>query len=183
METGKPDWTTLSLFWENLQSNCKGLEPQIDADSSDSADFLSVKSVIIRINQRFRPFIGKTTMRKYSSYGPVDKDLHFYVPRDAVIQKAYTHIVGENPEKGGHYITVWAPRQCGKTWAMNQVFYRLMKDERFRVLSLSVEYLKMQTDPLRIVQSLAEKIIKDLKLKNISVRTPDEFHTLFLKEE
>ena len=139
--------------------------------------------MIISVNLRFRPFIGKTTMRKFSSYGPVDKDLHFYVPRDAVIQKAYTHIVGENPEKGGHYITVWAPRQCGKTWAMNQVFYRLMKDERFRVLSLSVEYLKMQTDPLRIVQSLAEKIIKDLKLKNISVRTPDEFHTLFLKEE
>jgi hypothetical protein len=121
-------------------------------------------------------------MRKFSSYGTVDNDLHFYVPREVLIQKAYTHIVGKHPEKGGHYITVWAPRQCGKTWAMNQVFYRLMKDERFRVLSLSVEYLKMQNDARYIVQSLAEKIIKDLKLKNISVRTPDEFHTLFLKE-
>jgi len=121
-------------------------------------------------------------MRKFSSYGPVDKDLHFYVPREALIQKAYAHLVGESPEKGGHYVTVWAPRQRGKTWVMNEVFYRLMKDERFRVLSLSVEYLKMQNDTQRIVQSLAEKIIKDLKLKNISVRTPDEFHILFLKE-
>ncbi|OQX27109.1 MAG: hypothetical protein BWK80_06980 [Desulfobacteraceae bacterium IS3] len=120
-------------------------------------------------------------MRKFSSYGPVDKDLHFYVLREALIQKAYTHLTGENPEKGGHYITVWAPRQCGKTWAMNEVFYRLMKDERFSVLSLSVEYLKMQTDAHCIVQSLGEKIINDLKLKNISVRTPDDFHILFLK--
>jgi len=120
-------------------------------------------------------------MRKFSSYGPVDKDLYFYVPREALIQKAYTHLTGENPEKGGHYITVWAPRQCGKTWAMNEVFYRLMKDERFHVLSLSVEYLKMQTDAHCIVQSLGEKIINDLKLKNISVRTPDDFHILFMK--
>ena len=49
-------------------------------------------------------------MRKFSSYGAVDKDLNFYVPREELIQKAYTQLIGESPEKkGGHYITVWAP--------------------------------------------------------------------------
>jgi len=27
----------------------------------------------------------------------------------------------DNPEKGGHYFTIWAPRQTGKTWLMRQV--------------------------------------------------------------
>ncbi len=52
-------------------------------------------------------------MRKFSSYGPVDKDLNFYVPRKQMIDKAVDQLIGEDPEKGGHYITVWAPRQCG----------------------------------------------------------------------
>jgi len=54
-------------------------------------------------------------MRKFSSYGAVDKDLHFYVPREELIQKAYTQLVGETPEKkGGHYITVWPPANAAR---------------------------------------------------------------------
>jgi predicted AAA+ superfamily ATPase len=60
-------------------------------------------------------------MRKFSSYGPVDADLHYYVPRQELIDRAYTQLVGEDPVEGGHYITVWAPRQRGKTWIMQQV--------------------------------------------------------------
>ena len=78
-------------------------------------------------------------MRKFSSYGPVDKDLHFFVPREELIQKAYSQLIGENPNKGGHYITVWAPRQRGKTWLMRDVLWRLQKDERFHVLKLNLE--------------------------------------------
>ena len=57
-------------------------------------------------------------MRRFSSYGPVNPKLHYYAPRKELIEKAYTTLVGENPEEGGHYITVWAPRQYGKTWIM-----------------------------------------------------------------
>ena len=53
-------------------------------------------------------------MKRFSSYGPIDTDLHYYAPRKELIDKAYTRVVGENRDKGGHYITVWAPRQCGK---------------------------------------------------------------------
>ncbi|MCP4108110.1 MAG: hypothetical protein GY749_21615, partial [Desulfobacteraceae bacterium] len=55
-------------------------------------------------------------MRKFSSYGPVDTDLHYYVPRKELVDRAYTQLKGVIPDKGGHYITVWAPRQTGKTW-------------------------------------------------------------------
>ncbi len=57
-------------------------------------------------------------MRRFSSYGPVDKRQHYYVPRKALIEKAYTQLMGHNPQRGGHYFTVWAPRQAGKTWIM-----------------------------------------------------------------
>ena len=60
-------------------------------------------------------------MRKFFSYGPIDIDLHYYAPRNTLFDKAYTQLIGENPEKGGHYVTAWAPRQTGKTWLMQQI--------------------------------------------------------------
>ncbi len=53
-------------------------------------------------------------MRKFSSYGPVDTRLHYYAPRQALIERAYTQMVGEDPTLGGHYITVWGPRQTAR---------------------------------------------------------------------
>ena len=60
-------------------------------------------------------------MRRFSSYGPVDTDLDYYVPRQALVDLAHARLLGENPDRGGHYITVWAPRQRGKTWIVQQV--------------------------------------------------------------
>jgi len=59
-------------------------------------------------------------MRKFFSYGPVDCAEHFCVPRTEFIHKAMEQLIG-NPQKGGHYFTVWAPRQTGKTWLMRRV--------------------------------------------------------------
>ncbi len=59
-------------------------------------------------------------MRKFFSYGPVDCAEHFCVPRTEFIEKAMDQLIG-NPKKGGHYFTVWAPRQTGKTWLMKRV--------------------------------------------------------------
>ncbi len=50
---------------------------------------------------------GNDIMRTFSSYGPIDKDLHFHVPREELIESAYRRLIGEDPERGGHYITVW----------------------------------------------------------------------------
>jgi len=63
-------------------------------------------------------------MRKFSSYGPIDIEEAYYAPRTELIQQTYDQLLGENPAKTGHYITVWAPRQTGKTWVTNQVLHR-----------------------------------------------------------
>jgi hypothetical protein len=39
-------------------------------------------------------------MRQFSSYGPVNTKLHYYVPREALIEQAYTQLIGENPDRG-----------------------------------------------------------------------------------
>ena len=59
-------------------------------------------------------------MRTFFSYGPVDCEEHFCVPRKELIDRCVSQLVG-NIEKGGHYFTIWAPRQTGKTWLMREV--------------------------------------------------------------
>ncbi|MBF0227881.1 MAG: hypothetical protein HQK76_20735, partial [Desulfobacterales bacterium] len=49
-------------------------------------------------------------MRKFNSYGPVDSSEHFCVKRTELIQQCVTQMIG-NIDKGGHYFTIWAPRQ------------------------------------------------------------------------
>ncbi|MDM8516038.1 AAA-like domain-containing protein [Desulfobacterales bacterium HSG16] len=121
-------------------------------------------------------------MRKFSSYGPVDNDLNYYAPRQELVQKALNQLVGDEPDKGGHYMTVWASRQTGKTWVMREVLWKLMADERFHVLKLNLEYLKMSVDADRIVSKIAAEIIEDLNLDGISVSNMDEFHLIFQKD-
>ena len=59
-------------------------------------------------------------MRRFNSYGPVDCEESFCVERLELVNRTKEQLIG-NPEKGGHYFTVWAPRQTGKTWLMRQV--------------------------------------------------------------
>ncbi len=121
-------------------------------------------------------------MRKFSSYGAVSKSLHYYVPREALIQRAYTQLIGESPdEEGGHYITVWAPRQCGKTWIMREVLWSLMSDDRFRVMKLNLEHLKMAEDTDDIVSTIAGQITEKLGLRNIRISRLKEFEQIFKK--
>ncbi len=81
-------------------------------------------------------------MRKFFSYGQVNTKLYYYAPREELINKAYTALLGEQPEEGGHYITVWAPRQTGKSWVMLQVINRLKVLEQFDVAILTMESAK-----------------------------------------
>ena len=45
-------------------------------------------------------------MRKFSSYGLIDNEIHYHVPRNKLIESAYNQLIGDSPEKDGHYITV-----------------------------------------------------------------------------
>lgn len=59
-------------------------------------------------------------MRHFYSYGPPDCEEHFCVPRKELIRRCTQQLIG-NSLKGGHYFTIWAPRQNGKTWLMREV--------------------------------------------------------------
>lgn len=59
-------------------------------------------------------------MRRFHSYGPVDCRYHFCVDRQTLVERCIDQLVGI-PDQGGHYFTIWAPRQTGKTWLMRQM--------------------------------------------------------------
>ncbi|MBM4459845.1 MAG: ATP-binding protein [Chloroflexi bacterium] len=118
-------------------------------------------------------------MRKFSSYGPVDTRQHYYAPRQALIERAYIQMVGEDPELGGHYITVWGPRQTGKTWIMQQVLWRLQADDHFDVLKINLEHLKFETEVDSVVQEFARMIARDLGLDNGAVTRLKDVYDVF----
>jgi len=82
-------------------------------------------------------------MRRFHSYGPVDKDIHFSVPRTELVDRCLEQLIGY-PEKGGHYFTVWAPRQTGKTWLSRQVVLEIKAryPDRFDILFFSLGVLR-----------------------------------------
>jgi hypothetical protein len=121
-------------------------------------------------------------MRTFSSYGPVDKELNYYVPRKELIDKGHLQLIGENPHKGGHYITVWAPRQAGKSWTMQQILWRLQKDKRFDILKINLEVLKTEENIGKILTYIEDGIAYDLNKKPVGADTPEKFEALFLKE-
>jgi len=118
-------------------------------------------------------------MRKFSSYGPIDQELHYYVPRQALVKGAIQQLLGDNPDKGGHYITVWAPRQTGKTWIMQEVFFKIQQDTPFDVVILSLQFLYEVTDVNRVAQFIARELMKKLGLENLTINTLEDFHLLF----
>ena len=54
-------------------------------------------------------------MRRFSSYGALNNKLYYYIPRETLIKNAITLLKGEEPDEGGHYITVWAHQKTNKT--------------------------------------------------------------------
>lgn len=125
-------------------------------------------------------------MRKFSSYGPIDTDLYYYAPRQALIEQAVADLVGEDPTKGGHYITVWAPRQRGKTWIIQQALRQLQSDPQYRdafdVVYLGLESLKQERDVTGIAQSLARQLCQALELPASEISQISALEQLFRRD-
>jgi len=121
-------------------------------------------------------------MRKFSSYGPVDKDINYYVPRIEIIEKAHQQLIGNTIEKGGHYYTVWAPRQCGKSWTLIQVLSQLQQDERFYVAKINMETVKGMPDIKTTYKYLINSMNGFFNMKLPIPATRDEFQLIFRKE-
>ncbi len=83
---------------------------------------------------------GDHAVRRFHSYGPVDCEEHFCVERKSLVRQCVEQLMG-NPEKGGHYFTMWSPRQCGKTWLMRQAKREIEKEygDRFMVGMMSMQ--------------------------------------------
>jgi len=119
-------------------------------------------------------------MRNFSSYGPISKKVNYYVPREALIANILSKLKGEVPDEGSHYITVWAPRQTGKTWIMQEVFFKLQQNPKFEVVILPLQHLCKVTDVNRVVQLLVRELSKLLNLKKaLTIDTLEDFHLLF----
>ncbi len=121
-------------------------------------------------------------MRRFSSYGPVDPDLHYFSPRKMLIEKAYTQLMGEDLRKGGHYFTVWAPRQTGKTWVMQEVLFLLQKCKEFDVLKINLEILKDRDNPADILAILARKIGEGVGKSFKGIDNQDKFQEIFTRD-
>lgn len=121
-------------------------------------------------------------MRRFSSYGPVDTDLHYFAPRKMLIDRAYTRLIGENPEKGGHYITVWAPGQTGKTSLMMQLSLRLQNKPEFHFVHIPLEHLKLETDTAKILSTIAQELGEALGKSFIDIDDQRKFQYIFKKD-
>jgi hypothetical protein len=121
-------------------------------------------------------------MRKFSSYGPLNIKLHYYAARKELLNKAYTQLVGENPEEGGHYITVWAPRQTGKSWAMLQIASKIRAQQTFDVATITMEFAKYEKTSENILEILSRELRPWLKEDMPAVTSWKNFSKLFTQD-
>ena len=122
-------------------------------------------------------------MRHFNSYGPVDCQEHFCVPRQTLIAKGVEHLTGK-PKKGGHYFTIWAPRQTGKTWLMRQIqqTIELKYPEEFTVFNFSLGKLKEIDLPTSFPEAFGRLISRRFP-GHPTVKNWDDFYQLFSKDE
>lgn len=97
-------------------------------------------------------------MRRFFSYGPINPKRHYYAPRKEIIEKACARLKGEYADEDGHYITVWAPRQCGKTWIMQEVVQKIKQDDEYEVGIISLERAKEEEEEREVLNILMEKL-------------------------
>jgi hypothetical protein len=128
-------------------------------------------------------------MRHFHSYGPVDCEAHFCVKREELIAEGVEQLIGQ-PEKGGHYFTIWAPRQTGKTWLMRQIRAEISKCyPDYTVYSFSLGNLRgMSYTPseksgdIFLPRGLSKILERELPEQPV-VKDWDEFQALFSKDQ
>ncbi len=121
-------------------------------------------------------------MRRFSSYGPIDPQEHYHVPRKDIIKKGFTQLMGENPLKNGHYITVWAPRQCGKTWVMQEVVQQIKQKGGFHTGMFSLESLKEEKDVNEVLAVFVEKMSETFQIPFPPIKKIRDIRSFFTKK-
>ncbi|MCK4762428.1 MAG: AAA-like domain-containing protein [Candidatus Aminicenantes bacterium] len=120
--------------------------------------------------------------RRFSSYGPINTKLHYYVPRDDLINSAYRNLTGSRRE-GGHYITVWAPRQTGKTWVMQELVEIIEQDPTpYSVGIFSMERGKKVKNTKTILEIFTGKLSEVFQVKFPTIKEFRQIPSLFTKD-
>ncbi|HAO21967.1 MAG TPA: hypothetical protein DCQ37_16780, partial [Desulfobacteraceae bacterium] len=125
-------------------------------------------------------------MRHFHSYGPVDSEEHYCVQRKELIQRCTDQLVGK-PDKGGHFFTIWAPRQTGKTWLMRQVKQEIAArfPECFIIGTMSVQGVVFKDEEAddRFLDNVPILMWETFKIKNLPVPADwKSFKNLFSKD-
>ncbi|MEM7536475.1 MAG: AAA-like domain-containing protein [Chloroflexota bacterium] len=97
-------------------------------------------------------------MRTFSSYGPVQAKLHYYAPRTELVAKTRAALIGQDPDSGGHYITVWAPRQTGKSWTTRQVIKQVRTEGVFETGVISLQSAKTLTEDQDVLELFVDRL-------------------------
>ncbi|MDM8550067.1 AAA-like domain-containing protein [Desulfobacterales bacterium HSG2] len=121
-------------------------------------------------------------MRRFSSYGPVSTKVHYYAPREELIDSAYAELTGDDPQEGGHYITVWAPRQTGKTWIMQQVMKRIREQGDFETGIISMQSAKEEDTGEGVLEVFVSKLEEWFERDLPDIRSWEKLSRLFKKE-
>ena len=120
-------------------------------------------------------------MRKFSSYGLIDTKYNYYAPRDELRNYAIQQLVGEHIDQGGHYITIWAPRQTGKSTLMHQVVQQIKQRGDFEVGVISLQSAKNDTTDADVFETLNNKLSITFQRKFENIKDWKELFNLFSK--
>ncbi len=129
-------------------------------------------------------------MRRFHSYGPVQSTKHYCVKRASLVEQCVANLRGD-VENEGHYFTIWAARQTGKTWLMREA-RRVLEEqysEKFDVFVWSAESLRDMpympenpVDPNHLPRGFWEAIQNDFPGEPV-VENWKEFLSLFSRQK
>ena len=124
-------------------------------------------------------------MKRFHSYGPVDCEQHFCVKRRELVEECLDYIVGD-PDKGGHYFTIWGPRQSGKTWLIRETVkeIRAAYGQRFVVGTMSMQGVVLKdNEPDEMFLQRVPMLMR--RVFGLDVQTParwEDWASIFLSE-
>jgi hypothetical protein len=126
------------------------------------------------------------TMRTFSSYGPVHPEDHFCIPRTELIDQCVNQLLAIDRKSGGHYFTIWASRQTGKTWLMRQAATRIRQDypEDYIVATMSMQGILEDSESINDLWSAIPLLFgESFKLDVKQPNNAKEFKEMFSKTQ
>ena len=122
--------------------------------------------------------------RRFSSYGPINTKTEYYAPREALIDSVARQMLGASEaDEGGHYVTIWAPRQTGKTWTMQEAVNRIRaSNHAVNTCFMSMESAKSETSAHVVLEIFSREMRRGLGDSVPTISEWKDFPALFSHE-